>query len=151
MGDLARPRHRPGFALLLVVLLLGASAALLLSAIESNLAEGNTVLLDDMRRRTIMATESEVWKTFSSQSIEALRAAPLGTVMVTRRVEGDITLISMTDKVDTTDVWIVATATIRAPTGVLARHRIGLSAIIPRDSADSALHPVSQRAWAELF
>ncbi len=143
--------RREGFALLLVVVLLGLACALALSALDSNIAEANAVHLDHMRRRTTMAAESEVWNTILSQNADDIRRAPLGTASVTRRMEGDITLISTIDKVDTTNVWIVATAAILTSSSVMARHRVGLSARIPRDSADSVLHVLPERAWVELF
>ncbi|HEY8310401.1 MAG TPA: hypothetical protein VIG47_07590, partial [Gemmatimonadaceae bacterium] len=86
----------------------------------------------------------------ASQSVSLLRPAPLGRVSSTSRRSGDLSLITTVDKVDTSNVWIVVSATIQQ-SGTVARHRLGISVQIPQDPTDPMLHPVPERAWAELF
>jgi hypothetical protein len=142
---------RRGFALIIVLLLMAVGTALMFSAMDGSLAESETARSGTLRRRVLVAAESELWTTLRAVSVPALRLAPLGPVTGTTAVADDITLIAMVEKVDTTVVWIVATATIRRAGVVVARHRVGMSALIPRDASDSTLHLVPERAWAELF
>ena len=93
---------------------------------------------------------SALFATFRGLSAGTLRAAPIGRISVASRTLGDLTLIATVDKVDNSNVWIVATATIQWSAAV-ARHRVGLSVIIPGNTADLVLRLVPERAWAELF
>jgi hypothetical protein len=142
---------RRGFALIMVMLLMAVGTALMFSAMDGSLAESETAHSGTLRRRALVAAESELWTTLRAASVPALRIAPLGSVTSTTAIADDITLIATVEKVDTTVVWIVATATIRRAGVAVARHRVGMSALISRDAADITLHLVPDRAWAELF
>jgi len=144
-------RNRRGFTLIVVMLLMAVGTVLMFSAIDGSLAESETARTGTLRRRVLVASESELWTTLRAASVPALRTAPLGPVTATTTLADGVTLIATVDKVDTTVVWIVATATIHRAGVAVARHRVGMSALIPRDVADIALHPVPERAWAELF
>jgi hypothetical protein len=130
--------------------LMAVGTALMFAAIDGVLSDGSLSTTETLRQRVLVGAESEAWTTFRGLSASVLRAAPVGRVSATTRTVGDMELIASVDKVDTSFVWIVAVATIRRSTSV-ARHRVGLSAIIPADSADLTLRPVPERAWAELF
>ncbi|MDQ2891117.1 MAG: hypothetical protein M3R65_11295 [Gemmatimonadota bacterium] len=145
-----RGQERRGVALLFVVIFVGVAAATVLAATDASLSERETTRLNAMRRRTLVASESEAWTSLITADVRSIRAAPVGSVVLGRRNAGDVALITTIDKVDTSYAWIVATATIRSG-GSIARHRIGITVLIPRDSLDAVLHPVPQRAWAELF
>ena len=141
---------RRGVALLVVVFLMAVSAALTLAANDQVLSDLAAVITVTERDRTIVAAEAELWRTLRGLDARLMRNAPVGRVLASRSMTGDIALTSSVEKADTTNVWIVATATIRTG-GNLARHRIGMSVRIPTDSADSMLVPLRDRAWADLF
>lgn len=142
---------RRGFTLIMVLLLMAVGTALIFSAMDGSLAESETARSGTLRRRVVVASESELWTMLRTASVPTLRLAPLGPVTATTTLADGVTLIATVDKVDTTVVWIVATATIHRAGVAVARHRVGMSALIPRDAADITLHPVPERAWAELF
>lgn len=142
--------NRRGFALIIVILLMALGSALMIGAMNGSLAESETARIGTVQRRALVGAESAAWTIFGDLDAPALRHAPLGSVSATSRTVGDMTLIITADKVDTSIVWIVATATIRR-SGIAARHRVGISALIPHDTADLMLRPVPERAWAELF
>jgi hypothetical protein len=104
-----------------------------------------------MRRRALVAAETGAWTALGVTGAAPLRNAPLGPVSSSSQTVGDMTLTATVDKVDTTVVWIVSTATVRRAGRVVARHRVGISALIPLDTADALLHRLPERAWAELF
>lgn len=122
----------------------------MLSAMNGSLAEGETARIGTMKRRVLVGAEAEAWTAASGLGAATLRSSPLGQVSATSRTVGDMTLIVTVEKVDTSNVWIVASAAIRRP-GIVARHRVGISLLIPRDTVDLVLRPVPERAWAELF
>lgn len=146
----SRFRGRRGFALVTVLLLMVVGTALVFGAMSYSLVDGAIARNDTMHRRAQVAAEAELWTTVSSLTASDLRLRPLGPVNAVDRTIGDIALIVTVDRVDTYVVWTVATATIRR-TGMVARHRVGMTLLIPHDSSDPALHPVPLRAWAELF
>jgi hypothetical protein len=141
---------RRGFALVIVVLLMAVGSALLIVAINGSLSAGDAARGETLQRQALVSAETEAFATFRGLSAGTLRAAPIGRISVASRTLGDLTLIATVDKVDNSNVWIVATATIQWSAAV-ARHRVGLSAIIPGDTADLVLRLVPERAWAELF
>lgn len=142
--------NRRGFALIVVVVLMGMGTALMFSAMNGALAEDDIAQIGTIRRRALVAAEAALWTTLGDQAAPMLRIAPLGQVSRSSRRVGDVTLITTVEKVDTSSVWIVASATIQRA-GSVARHRIGISVLIPHDTSDLALHLVPERAWAELF
>jgi Tfp pilus assembly protein PilX len=142
--------NRHGFALLIVMVLMAVGSALMVAVINDSIAEDQTARMGTMQRRALVAAESGVWTALGNLVAPAMRAAPLGLVATTTLRTGDMTLIVTVEKVDTSNVWVVASATIQR-SGIVARHRVGLSALIPRDTTDLALRPVPERAWAELF
>jgi len=142
--------NRRGFALIIVMLLMAVGTALMVAAMDGSLAEAETASTETLQRRALVGAESEAWATFRSLDAAVLRHAPNGPVSVTSRIVGDMKLIATVDKVDTSVVWVVATAAIQRP-AIVARHRIGLSVLIPDDAADLTLRLVPDRAWAELF
>ena len=143
-------KNRNGFALLTVLVLMAIGTALIFGAMNGALSEDELASAGTARRRALVAAETELWSAAASQSVSLLRPAPLGRVSSTTRRSGDMSLITTVDKVDTSNVWIVVSATIEQSVTV-ARHRLGISVQIPQDSTDLALHPVPERAWAELF
>jgi Tfp pilus assembly protein PilX len=142
---------RRGFALIVVMLLMAVGTALMLSAIDASLTDADVALAETQQRRALVAAESGMRIALSGADADALRHSPLGTTSVSTETSGDITLIATVDRVDTAVVWIVATATIHRSGVTVARHRVGMSALIPDDTADHTLHPVPERAWADLF
>ncbi len=142
--------RRGGFALVIVVLLMAIGSALMIVALNGSLANAASAEGETLQRRALVAAETEAWTTLNALRSPVLRSAPVGRLSETNRTIGDLTLIATVDKVDNSNVWIVATATIRWSAAV-ARHRVGLSAFIPGDSADLLLRLVPERGWAELF
>ncbi|MEO7104697.1 MAG: hypothetical protein ABI311_14940 [Gemmatimonadaceae bacterium] len=142
--------RRRGFALVIVVLLMAIGSALMIVALNASLANTDSAQGETMQKRALVAAETEAWTTLHGLRSSALRSAPQGRFSETNRTFGDLTLIATVDKVDNSNVWIVATATIRWSAAV-ARHRLGLSAFIPSDTADLLLRLVPERGWAELF
>lgn len=142
--------NRSGFALIIVLLLMTVGTALMFVAMNGSLTGAETAGTETLQRRALVGAESEAWAIFRGLNAAVLRRAPIGPVATTTRTVGDMTLIATVDKVDTSIVWIVATAAIQRP-AIVARHRIGLSALVPVDTADLTLHLVPDRAWAELF
>jgi hypothetical protein len=122
----------------------------MISAMNGSVVDTETSNVETLKRRAFVGAESEVWVTYGGLGASALRSSPIGPVSATTRTIDDMTLIATVDRVDTSIVWIVATATIHR-SGTVARHRVGMSALIPRDTADMALHLLPERAWAELF
>ncbi|MFI5239646.1 MAG: pilus assembly PilX N-terminal domain-containing protein [Gemmatimonadales bacterium] len=142
--------NRRGFALVTVLLLMAVGTALMVAAMNGSLSDAATARGGTLQRRALVGAESEAWATFRSLNVAVLRAAPVGRISVASRTVDDMTVIATVDKTDNSNVWIVATATIRW-SATVARHRVGLSALIPGDTADLALRLVPERAWAELF
>ena len=143
-------RSRRGVALLIVIFLMAVSAALMLSATDAALSDVSAVTSVTDRDRTIVAAEAELWRTLATLDARVLRSAPRGRISALRSTEGALTLTRSVEKADTTNVWIVATATISSGSR-LAKHRLGMSVLLPNDPADSVLVPIRDRAWVELF
>jgi hypothetical protein len=146
-----RVTGRSGFVLLLVMVLMAVGSALMMSTMNDSLTETATARSATVRRRALVAAETGAWMTLEGVGAAALRDAPLGPLSTSSRTVGDMLLTATVDKVDTTIVWIVSTAIVRQGGRVVARHRIGISALIPLDTADPLLHRLPERAWAELF
>jgi hypothetical protein len=143
--------NQRGFALLIVMVLMAVGSALMVATINGSLAEGETAHIGTLQRRALVGAESAMWETVTDLAAPILRVAPLGPVSVSDQDVDDMHLTVTVDRVDTSNVWVVAIATIRGPSGMVARHRVGMSVIIPRDTSDLLLHPVEERSWAELF
>ena len=141
---------RRGFALVIVLLLMILGSALMFGAIDGSLAETETARAGVIQRQVLVGAESEAWNALAAADVRTLRHLPLGPVGATSRSDGNIVLNATVEKVDTSIVWIVATATIHGGS-LAARHRVGITALIPHDTTDFALHPVPERAWVELF
>lgn len=124
--------------------------ALIFAAMNDSLFDAEAAGADTLRRRVLVGAESAAWNALSSSNAAVLRAAAAGRVSVATATDGEMTLITTVDKTDNSNVWIVATATIQR-SATVARHRIGLSALIPSDTTDLTLHLIPERAWAELF
>jgi hypothetical protein len=129
---------------------MAVGVALTFAAAGNALVDAQASETDTAQRRALVAAEAAAWTLLGSSNVAALRAAPAGRVNSSITRDRDLTLITTVDKTDNSNVWIVATAMIQR-SAVVARHRIGLSAVIPNDSTDLALHLVPERAWAELF
>lgn len=145
-----RPGCKRGFSLVTVMLLMVVGTALAFGAMTFALSDSGIASTDTMHRRVQVAAETELWTTVSSLTASDLRLRPRGPVRAVDHTIGDVALIVTVDRVDTYVVWTVATATVRR-TGMVARHRVGMTLLIPHDSSDPTLHPVPGRAWAELF
>jgi hypothetical protein len=141
---------RRGFVLIVVLLLMTLGSALMIGAMNGSLVETEIVRVGTMQRQALVDAESEAWNAMISVDVAALRRSPLGPASVTSHAAGNIVLNATVEKVDTSIVWIVATATIHGG-NLVARHRIGITALIPHDTTDLSLHPVPERAWVELF
>jgi hypothetical protein len=141
---------RRGFALILVLLMMILGSALMVGAINASLSDTETASVGTMQRQLLVGAESAAWDALVTADVPALRHLPLGLVGAASRIDGNVTLNATVEKVDTSIVWIVATATIHGG-GSVARHRIGITALIPHDTADLSLRPVPERAWVELF
>ncbi len=144
-----RPDRR-GFALVVVLLMMILGSALMFGAINGSLSETESASAGTIRRQVLVGAESEAWNALASADVRTLRHLPLGPVGAASRSDGNIVLNATVEKVDTSIVWIVATATIHGGS-LVARHRIGITALIPHDTTDLSLHPVPERAWVELF
>lgn len=142
------PRH--GFALLIALLALALSTALLLAVTlrvdeDARVARGET-----LREHATGAAEQALWNAMTSTDPRSLRDEPVGTVTTsTSTMEGVTTTVTVT-KVDTPLVWIVAGVTVRRGRE-MARRRVGVTAIVPRDTLYSPLRPIPGRAWVDLF
>jgi hypothetical protein len=145
----ARPDRR-GFALVIVLLMMILGSALMFGAMNDSLVETETARAGAMRRQALVGAETAAWDALAHVDLPTLRHLPLGPAGSTSRVDGNLMLNATVEKVDTSVVWIVATATIHGGS-LVARHRIGITALIPRDTTDLSLHPVPERAWVELF
>ncbi|MEO7217951.1 MAG: hypothetical protein ABI026_07135 [Gemmatimonadaceae bacterium] len=143
-------KRRRGFALVTVLLLMAVGTALTFAAISDALVDTDAAAIGTLQRRVLVGAESAAWGALGAASAAALRTAPVGQVSVLTSNDGEMTLITTVDKTDNSNVWIVATATIQR-SAIVARHRVGLSAVIPSDTTDLTLHLVPERAWAELF
>ena len=143
-------KSRRGVALLIVIFLMAVSASLMLSATDAALSDVSAVTSVTDRDRTTAAAELELWQTLATLDARVMRSAPRGRISAMRRTEGALTLTRSVEKTDTTNVWIVATATMRSGSR-FAKHRVGMSVLIPDDPADSVLVPIPDRAWVELF
>lgn len=141
---------RRGFALLIVLVVMILGSALIFGAMNGSLSETELSAAGTMQRQVLVGAESEAWNTLTGIDVPTLRHLPLGPVGAISRTDGNILLNAMVEKVDTSIVWIVATATIHGG-NLVARHRIGITALIPHDTTDLSLHPVPERAWVELF
>jgi len=146
---IAKPDRR-GFALVVVLLMMILGSALMFGAIDGSLLETETATVGTIQRQVLVSAESEAWNTLANVNVPALRHLSLGPAAATSRVDGNMMLNAAVEKVDTSIVWIVATATYHGGS-LVARHRIGITALIPRDTTDLSLHPVPERAWVELF
>ena len=144
-----RPSRR-GFALVVVLLMMMLGGALMFGTMSGSLSETEAATVGTMQRQVLVGAESEAWNALASADAATLRHLPLGLAGAVSRVDGNMLLNATVEKVDTSIVWIVATATIHGG-NLVARHRIGITALIPRDTADLSLHPVPERAWVELF
>jgi hypothetical protein len=144
-----RPDRR-GFALVIVLLMMILGSALMFGAINGALTDTETARAGTIQRQVMVGAESEAWNALTTTNVATLRHLPLGPVGVTSSVNGNIVLNATVEKVDTSIVWIVATATVHGGS-LVARHRIGITALIPHDTTDLSLHPVPKRAWVELF
>lgn len=142
--------RRRGFALLVVLLMMLLGSALMFGAMNGSLAETEMARAGSMQRQVLVAAESEAWRALARADVATLRHLPLGPAGAVSHIDGNMMLNASVEKVDTAIVWIVATATIHGGS-VIARHRIGISALIPHDTTDLSLHPVPERAWVELF
>lgn len=141
---------RRGFVLIIVVLLTALGGILVMGLLNGSAGDAALARLETMQRRVLSGAESAAWGAFTGADASALRHRPPGPVSVVTRVMGDMTLIASVDKADTSVIWIVATATIQRGRRI-ARHRIGITALIPHDTTDLTLHLVPERAWVELF
>ena len=141
---------RRGFALITVMFLMAAGSALMLVTVNASIADSETARTSTIRRRALGASESGAWTTLYALDAAALRGAPIGTRIVSATTDVNTSVTTTVEKVDTTIVWIVSTATIHQA-GTVGQHRVGLSVLIPRDTMDQVLHTVPERAWAELF
>lgn len=119
-------------------------------AMNGSIFETETTWSGAMQRQVLVGAESEAWNALANVDVPALRHLPVGAVGTSSGVAGNMMLNATVQKVDTSIVWIVATATIHGG-NLVARHRIGITALIPRDTTDLSLHPVPGRAWVELF
>jgi len=141
---------RPGFALVIVLLMMILGSALMFGAMNGSLSETGVATAGTMQRQVLVGAESEAWNALANADVPTLRHLPLGLARAISRADGNIVLNATVEKVDTSIVWIVATATIHEG-NLVARHRIGITALIPHDTTDLSLHPVPERAWVELF
>ena len=137
-------------ALLIVLFVMALAAALMLATNDRVMSDLGAVSRITDRDRTIVAAEAEVWRTLAALDARVVRTAPVGRVLSQRTVVGDMVLTRTVEKTDTTNVWIVGTATVRTG-AALARHRVGMSLVLPSDLADSVLVPIPHRAWTDLF
>lgn len=144
------PPTRSGVALLLVIALMGVAAALVIAATDTVESESRTAMGEADRHLATVAAETEIWTTLHGLDARAVRTFPIGTRSANTRTTAALTLITSVDRVDTSTVWIVATATLRNRAN-FARHGIGMTVLIPHDPADSVLRPAPDRAWVELF
>lgn len=142
--------RRPGFALLIVLAAILMASALMLATLfrvqsDSALARSGT-----LRRIAVVAAESAIWTTVDNTDGATLRALPIGTVRTSSTIDGDATITVTLTRTGTTFVWIVADASILRG-AQRARHRVGITVALARDTTRVKLSPLVGRAWVEAF
>lgn len=146
-----RPRSsRSGFVLLIVMIAMVLASALMIGALYRAATEADVARTGTMRRRALSLAESAAWSAMLGASAPTIRAAPTGLINSSSTTVGDATTSVTVEKVDTSNVWIVAVATVRQR-ATWARHRVGVSAFIPSDTSVVVIRPIPDRAWVELF
>lgn len=150
-GKLVRARRaRHGFALLLALVAMLLCSALALTTLFRVQSYSAIARMSTLRRIVASDAEAAVWDCLGTTDAPALRGDPVGTFRQTTSVNDDRTVTVTLTKTDTTSVWIVAEASILRG-GQRARHRVGMSAAIPRDTLRSVILPIVGRALVELF
>lgn len=143
-------RRRPGFALLIALAAILIASALTLATVfrvqsDSALARSGT-----LRRIVAVAAESAIWTTVDNTDPAMLRTLPIGTVTRSGITDGDATVAVTLTRTDTTFVWIVADASILRG-DKRARHRVGITVVLAKDTTRVKLLPLAGRAWVEAF
>lgn len=144
-------RHRrSGFALLIALAAILIGSALMLAALfrvqsDSALARSGT-----LRRIATVAAETAIWATVDHADARSLRAMPVGTVTRSVIIDGEITIAVTLTRTDTAFVWIVADASILRG-AQRARHRVGITGALTRDTTRVELLPLAGRAWVDAF
>ncbi len=141
---------RSGFALMISLIAVLITGALMLSALYYGAGDVRAGHLATIRNSVFVASETALWSALSGTSARTIRALPIGASIRSGSTRDNLSTVVIVTRVDTSFVWIVATATALSGRDA-ARHRLGLSAIAPRDTNDQQLQRVPNRAWSELF
>lgn len=147
---MTRAPERQGFALIMALAAILLASALMVAVNYRVQADSALARSGTLRRLVIVAAETATWTAIDAADVAMLRADPIGTTRRSVATDGlDSTLVTVT-KTDTSTVWIVANASILRGSQ-RARHSVGVSVVIPRDTARTALVPLAGKAWVESF
>ena len=140
--------NRPGFALISALLAMILATALI-AAIAFRASETtHSAHALTLRVAAFNAAESALTTALAATNASTLRTTPIGYSLPVLTPQLGTTLTAV--RTDTTIAWLVATTELHRGDDV-ARHRIGMSVLIPRDTSQHHLTPVRERHWAELY
>ncbi|MGI8509011.1 MAG: hypothetical protein ACR2MQ_06770 [Gemmatimonadaceae bacterium] len=142
--------RRPGFALLIVLAAILMASALVLATLFRVQSDSAIARSGTLRRIAVVAAESAIWTTVDNTDAATLRALPIGAVKTSSALDGDTTITVTLTRTDTTFVWIVADASILRG-AQRARHRVGITVALARDTTRVKPLPLAGRAWVEAF
>ncbi len=143
-------RGRNGFALLIALAAILIASALMLAAQYSVQSDITLSRAGTLRRLATVASETAAWTAVENITAAILRADSIGTVRRSLVVNGFDTTTVVLIKTDTTFAWLVADASILRGSQ-RARHRVGVTLVIPRDTMRMTLVTIAGRAWVEAF
>ncbi len=143
-------RGRNGFALLIALAAILIASALMLAAQYSVQSDITLSRAGTVRRLAAVASETAAWNAVDNITAAIVRGDSIGSVRKSIVVNGSDTTTVVLIKTDTTFAWLVADASILRGSQ-RARHRVGVTLVIPRDTMRMTLVPIAGRAWVEAF
>lgn len=143
-------RGRNGFALLIALAAILIASALMLAAQYSVQSDITLSRAGTLRRLAAVASETAAWNAIDNITAAIVRGDSIGSVRKSIVVNGSDTTTVVLIKTDTTFAWLVADASILRGSQ-RARHRVGVTLVIPRDTMRMTLVPIAGRAWVEAF
>ncbi|MGI8547404.1 MAG: hypothetical protein ACR2M1_08710 [Gemmatimonadaceae bacterium] len=143
-------RGRNGFALLIALAAILIASALMLAAQYSVQSDITLSRAGTLRRLAAVASETAAWNAVENITAAIVRGDSIGSVRKSIVVNGSDTTTVVLIKTDTTFAWLVADASILRGSQ-RARHRVGVTLVIPRDTMRMTLVPIAGRAWVEAF
>lgn len=145
---MTRTTH-PGFALLFTLVAIVLVSALV-SATMFRITENNYLAqLTTLKLHTMAESERRLWTTLADPALTPMASAPIGTVKTLTWLTGETTTLVTVTKVDSTMLWLVATANTQRGR-LLTLHRTGVSARLHPVGGRLA-QPISGPAWVDLY